>query len=175
MKGITAMSLAAVLTLAAAAVPAPAAAQATPPGPAPSQPRSQTTPAAPGQVSDETTPSNASPAKPPLAAPATPGMTVTDAALQTFAAAWVDVKKINDEYQPRIAAATGDAQAALKTEQNERMMAAIKAHGMDVVTFNHISHAANRDPALKARVADAITKAQAADQEAPAPAPAPGR
>lgn len=94
-----------------------------------------------------------------------PGGAFTDDQVKHFAAALMAVKKVSDEYQPKIAAASGDAKTALQNEMATKMNGALTASGISSTDYAAIAAVVPKDPALKTRIGE-----QMADLQAAAPA-----
>jgi hypothetical protein len=108
----------------------------------------------------------AQPAAAPAASAPTPdtgaGAAFNDDQLKHFAAALMSVKKVSDEYQPKIAAASGDAQTTLKNEMATKMHDALTASGISDADYAAIATAVPKDPALKTRIGQQMADLQAA-------------
>ncbi len=109
----------------------------------------------------------AAPAAPTAPAPATPAAgasNFSDSDIKQFAAAAVEVTKIQSD------ASIADA------EKQPKMLAALQASGLPPEKFNQIGQAAAADPALQQRIQAAAPPAPAAPAAPTAPAaPAPAQ
>lgn len=105
-------------------------------------------------------------AEAPAASAATPdpgpGGAFTDDQVKHFAAALMAVKKVSDEYQPKVAAATGDAKTAMQNEMATKMNAALTASGISSADYSAIAAVVPKDPALKTRIGQQMADLQAA-------------
>ncbi|WP_422794968.1 DUF4168 domain-containing protein [Sphingobium mellinum] len=101
-------------------------------------------------------PAGATPAAP--ASPSAAASKYSDADLKQFAAAAVEVTKIQSD--TTVAAA----------DKQPKMLAALQASGIAPEKFNEIGQAAAADPALQQRIQAAAPAAPAAPAPAPAPA-----
>jgi hypothetical protein len=108
----------------------------------------------------------------PAAAPAAPAASVptpdtgagaafTDDQVKHFAAALMSVKKVSDTYQPKIAAASGDAATTLRNEMATKMHDALTASGVSDADYAAIAAAVPKDPALKTRIGQQMADLQA--------------
>jgi GTP1/Obg family GTP-binding protein len=67
----------------------------------------------------------------------------SDAELQTFAEAAMEVQQINQEYQPQMQQAqTPEEQQSIRDEATEKMVEAIEEKGLSVEQYNEIASAA---------------------------------
>jgi hypothetical protein len=101
---------------------------------------------------------------PAAAAEAAPAASFTDAQLRGYAGAWIELARIQEELNPRIQAATGDARTALERQAAERMGASVTQHGLDPETFNRISTAMRADDALAQQINGFVQEVSAAAQ-----------
>lgn len=77
----------------------------------------------------------------------------SDAQVETFALAYLDVASIRDRYMPEIEAAeSADEQDALRQQATAEMVEAIEQQGMEVGIFNEIAAQSRQDQALNARI-----------------------
>ncbi|WP_313809455.1 DUF4168 domain-containing protein [Sphingobium sp.] len=113
--------------------------------------------AAPAFAQDAAAP--AAPAQAAPAAPAAGASTFTDAEIKQFAAAAVEVTKIQQD------ASIADA------DKQPKMLAALQASGIPPEKFNQIGQAAAADPALQQKI-QAAAPAAAAAPASPATPPA---
>ncbi|MGE4321873.1 MAG: DUF4168 domain-containing protein [Sphingobium sp.] len=115
----------------------------------------------------QTAPAQPEPAAPQAAAPQAGASTFSDSDIKQFAAAAVEVTKIQSD-------ATIPA-----ADKQPKMLAAVEASGLPPEKFNAIGQAAAADPALQQRIQaaapsePAAAAAHSADPAAPAPAPQP--
>lgn len=71
----------------------------------------------------------------------------SDAELQTFAEAAMEIQQINQEYQPQMQQAqTPEEQQSIRDEATEKMVEAIEEKGLSVEQYNEIASAAQSDP-----------------------------
>lgn len=71
----------------------------------------------------------------------------SDAELQTFAEAAMEVQQINQEYQPQMQQAqTPEEQQSIREEATEKMVEIIEQKGLSVEQYNEIASAAQSDP-----------------------------
>lgn len=86
----------------------------------------------------------------------------SDAQLDSFAVAAIEVSKVRNEYIPRIQSAESEAdKQALAQEATDRMIAAVdSAPGISVDEYNAIAQAAGEDPELAERLRQHIEAAQ---------------
>jgi hypothetical protein len=91
-----------------------------------------------------------------------PGGAFTDEQLKHFAAALMAVKKVSDDYQPKIAAATGDTKTSLQNEMATKMNSALTASGISSTDYSAIAAVVPKDPALKTRIGQQMADLQAA-------------
>lgn len=108
----------------------------------------------PALAQDQAAP--AAPAAPAPAAPAAGASNFSDSDIKQFAAAAVEVTKIQSD--------TSIADA----DKQPKMLAALQASGLPPEKFNQIGQAAAADPALQQRIQAAAPPAPAADPAAPA-------
>lgn len=141
MKGLNAHILKAGLASAALFATVPAFAQAAAPAAADPAAAAQTAPAAPAAGASQ----------------------FSDADIKQFAAAAVEVTKIQSDAS--ISAA----------DKQPKMVAALQASGIPPEKFNQIGQAAAADPALQQRIQAAAPAAPAADPAAPAAPAAPAQ
>ncbi|MEX0758414.1 MAG: DUF4168 domain-containing protein [Tistlia sp.] len=80
-------------------------------------------------------------------APGSPAGQPDDAQLQSFAAATLEVERLNEEWADRIAGA-GDAeeQQAMRTQAMEQMAEAVREEGLTVPEYNAIVEVVQADP-----------------------------
>jgi hypothetical protein len=90
------------------------------------------------------------------------GAAFTDDQVKHFAAALMSVKKVSDTYQPKIAAASGDAATTLRNEMATKMHDALTASGVSDADYAAIAAAVPKDPALKTRIGQQMADLQAA-------------
>jgi hypothetical protein len=77
--------------------------------------------------------------------------------IEAFAAAVVEVQGVRQELQARLPAAGSAEEAArLEAEAMASMVEAVEDSGLSVDEYNRILHAAQADPALHARIVEAI-------------------
>ena len=81
--------------------------------------------------------------------------------LQSYAAAVVEVQKINEEYLPKLESAESRGeQQKIREEATGMMVEAIKAEGISVETYNKIYKAARADPRFAQRLNRLIEEAK---------------
>ena len=96
---------------------------------------------------------------PPATTQAAPSEAIADTKVDQFAAAFVEVQKIQAEATQELGAATDDTQAtAVKAKAEKRMIEAVEREGMQVEEFNRIADLITTDIALRARVAEKVQK-----------------
>ena len=96
---------------------------------------------------------------PPATTQATPPEAIADTKVDQFAAAFVEVQKIQAEANQELGTATDDTQAtAVKAKAEKRMIEAVEREGMQVEEFNRIADLITTDMALRARVAEKVQK-----------------
>ena len=77
----------------------------------------------------------------------------SDTELQSFAEAALEVKRIKDEYMPRLEAAdTADEEEQVKEEASKEMVHAVEERGLSVQKYHEILMAALLDDAVAGRV-----------------------
>ncbi|HKK37012.1 MAG TPA: DUF4168 domain-containing protein [Paracoccaceae bacterium] len=73
--------------------------------------------------------------------------------VESFAMALVEVRRIGEEARPEFEAAeTESDRTEIRQTATERMVAAVRAEGLDIETYNSIAEAANENPELAARI-----------------------
>ncbi|MBY6091031.1 DUF4168 domain-containing protein [Pseudooceanicola sp. 502str34] len=104
-------------------------------------------------------------ATPPAAAEA-PAEDYSDAQLDTFVTAALDVSAVRQDYTQQIETATDEgARAELVEEANQKMLDAISAvEGMDLETYNEIGAAAQADQELNTRIMEMAQAKMSAQQ-----------
>lgn len=97
---------------------------------------------------------------PPATQPQTaPTEAIADAKVDQFAAAFVEVQKIQAAANQELGTATDDTQAtAVKAKAEKKMIEAVEREGMQVEEFNRIADLITTDMALRARVAEKVQK-----------------
>ncbi|WP_173932183.1 DUF4168 domain-containing protein [Chelativorans sp. Marseille-P2723] len=95
------------------------------------------------------------PVEPAVEAPA-----ITDEKLQSFAAAFVEVEAIKQQYTQRLqSAASETAQQEIQNEAGQKMLEAVEAtDGISLEEYNQIITSAQSDPAFAQKLTDAIGK-----------------
>src|SRR5690606_13238394 len=72
--------------------------------------------------------------------------------LETFTAAYVEIAEVRAELSPELAAAeTPEEAAEIQDEANNRMMAVLDDHDLDVDRYTEITAVLNQDEALRAQ------------------------
>lgn len=94
------------------------------------------------------------------AAPAASASAYTDEQLKKFADALTRVKAVNDEYGPKLAAATGEAATTVRQEMGAKLYEALQAAGVPAEQYNKIAADVQKDPALGQRVAQLMQPAE---------------
>jgi signal transduction histidine kinase len=98
------------------------------------------------------------PADPP---PQAPAERFTDEQLEAFAAAVIEVQRIQHEYRPAVESEEDPEKAAAIVMKAElAMLEAVEEKGLDADSFNAIAQAANADPKLRDEVVRLIEKQQ---------------
>lgn len=91
----------------------------------------------------------------------TPPVAVDDAALETFVTAARAIVALRRQYEPRLAAASSEAEAqALIDEARGLMAIAITDTGISVDEYLAIANAAQSDPVLRQRIETAVGAAR---------------
>jgi signal transduction histidine kinase len=99
------------------------------------------------------------PADPPPAQ--APAERFTDEQLEAFAAAVIEVQRIQHEYRPAVESEEDPEKAAAIVMKAElAMLEAVEEKGLDADSFNAIAQAANADPKLRDEVVRLIEKQQ---------------
>jgi hypothetical protein len=99
-------------------------------------------------------------APPPAAIPE--AQSFSDAELETFAVAYLDVQQVGTEWGPRIQGAPSPEEAArLEQEALAEMIERVEAQGLSVDQYNAILQSAQIDPELQQRVVEKINEAEA--------------
>ncbi|MCA0921911.1 DUF4168 domain-containing protein [Pseudooceanicola nanhaiensis] len=123
------------------------------------------TPLAPlmAQSADPAAPATS--ATPPAAE--APAEDYSDAQLNTFVTAALDVSAVRQDYTQQIETATDEtARAELVEEANQKMLDAISAvEGMDLETYNEIGAAAQADQELNTRIMEMAQAKMSAKQD----------
>lgn len=84
------------------------------------------------------------------------GSEVSDAEVEAFAAALVDVQEIGQGWTQRMQEAESQEDiAAMREEARDEMTAAIEEHGLSIEDYNGIATAAQNDPELAQRIQQA--------------------
>ncbi len=101
----------------------------------------------------------ATPQTPTSTYPAVPEIQPNDAQLHKFAKASTKVAVVASEYQAKLQT-TPDAETRqrLMQEADDKMILLAKADGLSVDEYNGISVAVQRDPKLRQRVLDLVSK-----------------
>ncbi|WP_180901515.1 DUF4168 domain-containing protein [Martelella soudanensis] len=78
---------------------------------------------------------------------------IDQGAIDSFAAASIEIQQILAKWEPRISSAQSEAQVQeIRENQEEELVAALQANDLDVSAYNRIFQAANNDPALAQRI-----------------------
>ncbi|TVQ89887.1 MAG: DUF4168 domain-containing protein [Chromatiaceae bacterium] len=90
--------------------------------------------------------------------PAPPGQAATSIdpdTLDSFVDAFVEVRQISEQFEPRVQAAD-DQQAAheLQMQAQEEMIEAVREHDMTIAEYNELVNAMRMDPALLQQVTE---------------------
>lgn len=88
--------------------------------------------------------------------PATPGQAATSIdpdTLDSFVDAFIDVREISAEFEPQVQAAE-DQQAAqdLQMQAQDKMIEAVREHGMTIAEYNELVNAMRMNPDLLQQV-----------------------
>lgn len=90
---------------------------------------------------------------------------VTDAELESFVLAHLEVQQIQNELNAQLQATEDPEQAqAIQQEANQRMLAAIEAQGLTAERFSEIVDTINADPETGQRFAQKVEEVTAAEQ-----------
>lgn len=85
-----------------------------------------------------------------------PSVEVSDADIEAFAAALIDVQQIGQDWTQRMQEAEDqDEIAQMREDAREEMTVAIEEHGLSVQEYNEIATAAQGDPELAQRIQQA--------------------
>jgi len=95
-------------------------------------------------------------AAPAAAAPAAESA-YSDEQVKKFAGALGTLQKVNAEYGPKVAAATGDAKGVAQTEMATKMHEALTAAGLTPAEYSAMAAAVKTDEQLNARVAEQLS------------------
>lgn len=94
-------------------------------------------------------------------APATPGSGYSEAEVETFAAAFLEVMAVQQSFQERAATAQSPEEAqSLQTEFEAEVEQAVESEGMTMDRFQDMAEALQSDPALQQRVEAELREAQ---------------
>ncbi len=85
----------------------------------------------------------------------------SDEEIETFAAAYVEVTAIQQDYQRRMQEAEGAERQALGQESSQRAEEAMAAHGLTSQEFNEIAVRLPQDEDLRSRVQAAVQEMEA--------------
>lgn len=86
---------------------------------------------------------------------------VDDATLETFVKAYIDVREIGQELEPKIQNASSSEEAQqLQQQARERMQAAVQEHDMTVQRYSRIAAALNADTELRQRFTEKLQEIQ---------------
>lgn len=113
------------------------------------------TAAAPQASDDMATPQATAPG---AAAPVSPTSPVpsaspfSEAQIQSFARASVEVDTIQARHRAGMSSGTAEQQAAARQAMGAELAAALQRHGIDPATYNNIARTASSDPALAQRI-----------------------
>ena len=89
----------------------------------------------------------------PESAPQAPPVAVNDEKLRSFAAATLEVENLNEEWSPRIAAATDpNEQQEVRTQAMEQMAQAVREQGLSVEEYNSMVQVVQADPEVASTV-----------------------
>ncbi len=91
------------------------------------------------------------------AAPAAAESAYTDEQVKNFATALGQLQKVNAEYGPKVAAATGDAKAVAQNEMAVKMHETLTAAGLTPEQYSAMAAAVKTDEQLNARVAEQLS------------------
>jgi hypothetical protein len=82
---------------------------------------------------------------------------ISDAELQSFAVAVIEVQRINDIYVPKLESAKSpEEQAQVRQAASQEMVRAVETKGMSVDRYKEIMTNAQANPAVAARVQEHI-------------------
>ena len=86
---------------------------------------------------------------------------VDDATLETFVKAYIDVREIGQELEPKIENASSSEEAQqLQQQARERMQAAVQERDMTVQRYSRIAAALNADTELRQRFTEKLQEIQ---------------
>ncbi len=90
-------------------------------------------------------------------APAVEEHSFSDAELEQFAQAFVEVEEVRNEYGPRLSDAEDmEAATEIQQEANELMTSAIEDNGLTVETYNAIAQSTQADPELREQILEKV-------------------
>ena len=81
----------------------------------------------------------------------------SDEQVKKFAGALGALQKVNAEYGPKVAAATGDAKGVAQNEMATKMHEALTAAGLTPTEYSAMAAAVKTDEQLNARVAEQLS------------------
>ncbi|MFN3389698.1 MAG: DUF4168 domain-containing protein [Allosphingosinicella sp.] len=87
---------------------------------------------------------------------------VSDEQLRSFANAWLELSRIDQQFAPRMEGANAEQKQALEAEAQARMAAAVERHDLDAPTFNRIAAAAEQDPEMARKIGEYAREAASA-------------
>lgn len=105
----------------------------------------------------QTAETTTAPAAAAPAAPATGGFSDED--LKAFGSAMTEIQKINAEYSPKLAGASGPTKDEVQKEMISKMGAAVQASGLSPQKYNDMSAAVQKDAALRQRLTEVLNAA----------------
>lgn len=94
---------------------------------------------------------------PAVATPAPGGFSDED--LKAFGSAMTEIQKINAEYSPKLAGASGPTKDEVQKEMISKMGAAVQASGLSPQKYNDMSAAVQKDAALRQRLTEVLNAA----------------
>ena len=97
-------------------------------------------------------------AEAPAAAAPAPG-SFSDEDLKAFGSAMTEIQKINAEYSPKLAGASGPTKDEVQKEMISKMGAAVQASGLSPQKYNDMSAAVQKDAALRQRLTEVLNAA----------------
>ena len=87
------------------------------------------------------------------------GQPFSQEALQSYAAATLEIERIHESYGPAIeAAGTPEEQEAIQQEAHDEMLDVVEDEGLSVEQYNQIYMAAQADPALASQISQYIVE-----------------
>lgn len=82
--------------------------------------------------------------------------------LRSFAEAWLELSRIDQQMAPRLEAASPEQKQAIQQEAQASMVAAVERHDLDAPTFNLIAAAAEQQPEVARKIAEYAKEAASA-------------